>query len=141
MSTTNSAPQSESPSEFPSASAPDRLGPAEPAAAPAGASTGHPALRYTLLRFGLFAVVGAVVWLVFVLLDVAGSGGAFVAIAGISLAISGLISYFALNGQRDAMSAALVERVERAKARIDEGAAAEDRAVELGNSPRTAEPS
>jgi hypothetical protein len=87
---------------------------------------GHPALLYTLLRIGLFAVVLGAVWLVSrYALKLTGNGAGIV-VVGVSLAVSGLLSYFLLNSQRDAMSAALVDRVERAKARIDEGASAED---------------
>jgi uncharacterized membrane protein len=85
----------------------------------------HPALRYTLLRLGLFAVVLAVVWGIFYALDFGGNGAGILAV-GVALAISGLISYFTLNGERDAMSAALVERVERAKTKIAEENDAED---------------
>ncbi|UGQ14726.1 DUF4229 domain-containing protein [Yinghuangia sp. ASG 101] len=88
----------------------------------------HAALRYTLCRIGLFAAVSVVVWLVCYAVGITGRG-AGILVVGISLAISGVLSYFLLNGQRDAMSAALVERVERAKARIDEGASAEDHLI------------
>lgn len=90
---------------------------------------GHPALRYTLLRIGLFAVVSGLVWVLARYgLKLTGDG-AGIFVVGVSLAASGLLSYFLLNSQRDAMSAALVERVERAKARLDEGASAEDELI------------
>ncbi|HSA48504.1 MAG TPA: DUF4229 domain-containing protein [Yinghuangia sp.] len=98
--------------------------------APTAARTrgSHAALRYTLCRIGLFAAVSVIVWLACYALNITGRG-AGILVVGISLAISGVLSYFLLNGQRDAMSAALVERVERAKARIDEGASAEDHLI------------
>lgn len=102
----------------------------KPDAAPSAARRrgSHAALRYTLCRIGLFAAVSVVVWLVCYAADITGRG-AGILVVGVSLAISGVLSYFLLNGQRDAMSAALVERVERAKARIDEGASAEDHLI------------
>lgn len=91
-------------------------------------SGSHAALRYTLCRISLFIGVSIVVWLLCYAADITGRG-AGILVVGVSLAISGVLSYFLLNGQRDAMSAALVERVERAKARIEEGASAEDHLI------------
>lgn len=98
----------------------------------------HPALRYTLYRVGLFGVVFGAVWLLFrYALNLGGQGAGILAI-GVALAISGVVSYFLLNSERDAMSAALVERVERAKARIEEGASAEDDVIaDITPTPRT----
>lgn len=90
---------------------------------------GHPAVRYTLLRIVLFAAVMGVVWLLSRYVLKLGGNGAGIFVVGVSLAVSGLLSYFLLDKQRDAMSAALVDRVERAKARIEEGASAEDDGV------------
>ncbi|MDI2127024.1 DUF4229 domain-containing protein [Yinghuangia seranimata] len=107
--------------------------PAQPAAArPGAARSGRPALYYTLLRMGLFAGVLLVVWLLFRYpIGLTGNGAGILAV-GIALAVSGVLSYFLLNNQREAMSAALVARVERAKARIEEGASAEDDLVADG---------
>lgn len=109
-------------------SKPDVPGSARPAGHSESRPNSHPALRYTLYRIGVFAVAFAVIWAVFYALDIGGKG-APILVAGLAVAVSGLVSYFLLNSQRDAMSAALVERVERAKARIEEGAAAEDHLV------------
>jgi Protein of unknown function (DUF4229) len=78
---------------------------------------GHPTLVYTTWRIVLF--LGTL-------------GGAYlVGLRGLLLVIvavlgSGLISLFVLTKQRDAMSAAVTERVRRVKDRIDSSAAAED---------------
>ncbi|WTW96764.1 DUF4229 domain-containing protein [Streptomycetaceae bacterium NBC_01309] len=115
MSTPHSTPESE----------PDVPGGSRPVDRAGAASQSHPALRYTLYRIGVFVAAFAVIWAVFYALDIGGKG-APILVAGLAVAVSGLVSYFLLNSQRDAMSAALVERVERAKARIEEGASAED---------------
>lgn len=123
MSESHSA--SDNPTENPAPAAADRPGALE-TPDPAAPRGGHPALRYTLLRIGLFAVVSGLVWVLARYgLKLTGDG-AGIFVVGVSLAVSGLLSYFLLNSQRDAMSVALVERVERAKARLDEGASAED---------------
>ncbi|WP_436776984.1 DUF4229 domain-containing protein [Yinghuangia sp. YIM S09857] len=128
MSTAHSTPQN---TPEPQSDAP---GAAEPARRSGTWTNGHPALRYTLYRLGVFAAAFAVIWAVFYALDIGGKG-APILVAGLAVAVSGLVSYFLLNSQRDAMSAALVERVERAKARIEEGASAEDHLV-ADNAPR-----
>lgn len=123
MSESHSA--SSNPTENPAVADADRPGALE-TRDPAAPRAGHPALRYTLLRIGLFAVVSGVMWVLARYgLKLTGDG-AGIFVVGVSLAVSGLLSYFLLNSQRDAMSAALVARVERAKARLDEGASAED---------------
>lgn len=97
-------------------------------AGPRAAAPSHPALRYSLYRIGLFVGVFAVSWGIFYVFGV-GSTAAVIALAGMSVIVSGVLSYFLLDRQRDAMSAALVARVERAKARIEETASAEDNLV------------
>lgn len=74
-------------------------------------------LFYTVLRFGLFIVV-------FGLLLLAGARG-FLLLA-LAIAISGVISYFALNSQRTAMAGAIGRRVTTFKDRLDAGTRAED---------------
>jgi membrane associated rhomboid family serine protease len=74
-------------------------------------------LYYTILRLGLFIVV-------FGLLYVAGARS--VLLLGLSILISGVISYFALNGQRAAMSGAISRRVTDFRERLDAGTRAED---------------
>lgn len=77
----------------------------------------NPVVAYSLARFVLFfASVGVLyllqlrgVWLLL---------GAIV--------VSGLASYALLARQRDRMSVAVAERLERARRRIDEGAGSED---------------
>lgn len=74
-------------------------------------------VRYTALRALIFVVVAALLWIVglrgYVLLLVA-------------LLASGLVSLFALNRSRDALSAAMVNRHRRFKQRRAERTAAED---------------
>jgi Protein of unknown function (DUF4229) len=77
----------------------------------------HPVLVYSLLRAGLFAVALGLLYL-------AGARG--VLLLAMALLVSGLASLWLLMRQRDAVSAAVVERSRRARARLDEAAAAED---------------
>jgi hypothetical protein len=88
----------------------------------------NPTLRYSLYRLGIFAALFAVVMVVFGLFDLNGRGNVFIATA-IAAAGSALISYRFLNAERDAMSEALYERVQRAKQRIAEDNHAEDETV------------
>ncbi|MEU0935163.1 DUF4229 domain-containing protein [Embleya sp. NPDC005971] len=88
----------------------------------------NPTLRYSLYRLGIFAALFAVVMVVFALFDLDRSGNVFIAIA-VAAAGSAVISYKFLNAERDAMSEALYERVQRAKQRIAEDNRAEDEAV------------
>lgn len=74
-------------------------------------------LFYTVLRFGLFIVV-------FGLLFLAGARG-FLLLA-LAIAISGVISYFALNAQRTAMAGTIGRRVTTIKDNLDSGTRAED---------------
>lgn len=76
-----------------------------------------PVLTYTLLRLALFLVAYG-----FLLL--AGARGVL-AIAG-GVLVSGLASFWLLMRQRDAVSAAVLARSARARARLDEAAASED---------------
>ncbi|WP_406291092.1 DUF4229 domain-containing protein [Embleya sp. NBC_00896] len=85
----------------------------------------NPALRYSLYRLGIFAAVFAAAMVVFGLFDLDGRGNIFLAI-GIAAGVSALISYKFLNAERDAMSEALYNRMQRAKERIAEDNRAED---------------
>jgi len=72
---------------------------------------------YTALRLGLFVVV-------FLLLYLAGARSILL-LAG-SILISGLISYFALNAQRMAMSSVITKRLSSFRERLDAGTRSED---------------
>lgn len=77
----------------------------------------HPVLVYSLLRAGLFVVALGLLYL-------AGARG--VLLLAMALLVSGLASLWLLTRHRDAVSAAVVERSRRARARLDEAAAGED---------------
>jgi hypothetical protein len=74
-------------------------------------------LSYTVLRLGLFVVV-------FLLLYLAGARSVLL-LAG-SILISGLISFFALNAQRSAMSGIISKRLTNFRERLDAGTRSED---------------
>jgi uncharacterized membrane protein len=74
-------------------------------------------LSYTVLRLGLFVVV-------FVVLYLAGARSILL-LAG-AILISGLISYFALNAQRTAMSSNISKRLTTFRERLDAGTRSED---------------
>jgi Protein of unknown function (DUF4229) len=74
-------------------------------------------LSYTALRLGLFVVA-------FLLLYEAGARS--ILLLGLSILISGVISYFVLSTQRNAMAGALSRRVGAFRDGINAGASAED---------------
>jgi len=74
-------------------------------------------LAYTSARLVLLVVST-------VLLYMAGARGLL--LLALALVVSGAASYILLSRQRDAMSGALVNRFRTLRARIDEGAKAED---------------
>ncbi len=74
-------------------------------------------VRYTALRFLVFAVVAGLLWIF-------GLRGFWLVLVAILL--SGFVSLFALNRSRDELSAAYVERRARIKQRMAERTAAED---------------
>src|SRR5512145_1239486 len=74
-------------------------------------------VRYTALRFLVFAVVVALLWLFWL-------RGFWLLLAGVLL--SGFVSLFALNRSRDELSSAYVQRREKIKQRMADRAAAED---------------
>jgi len=73
---------------------------------------------YTTARILLFGAATCLCYL-------AGARGLL--LLALALLISGAASYVLLSRQRDAMSGALVNRLRTLRARIDEGAKAEDR--------------
>lgn len=72
---------------------------------------------YTTARILLFVAATGLLYL-------AGASG--LVLLGLALLISGAASYILLSRQRDAMSGALMNRFGRLRARIDQGARAED---------------
>jgi hypothetical protein len=74
-------------------------------------------VRYTALRFLVFAVVAALLWIF-------GLRGFWLLLVAILL--SGFVSLFVLNRSRDELSTAYVQRREKIKQRMAERAAAED---------------
>jgi Mn2+/Fe2+ NRAMP family transporter len=76
-------------------------------------------VRYTALRFFVFAVVAALLWII-------GWPGDTFLLLIVALLISSILSIFVLSKSRDALSATLVNRQEKIKRRIAERQAAED---------------
>jgi membrane protein implicated in regulation of membrane protease activity len=74
-------------------------------------------VRYTALRFLVFAVVAALLW-IFGLRDFW--------LLLVAILLSGFVSLFVLNRSRDELSSAYLERREKIKKRMAERAAAED---------------
>jgi hypothetical protein len=74
-------------------------------------------LSYTVLRLGLFVVVFLLLYLV---------GARSVLLLAGAILISGLISYFALNAQRSAMSGIISRRLTNFRERLDAGTRSED---------------
>jgi hypothetical protein len=77
----------------------------------------RPTLAYTSARILLFVASMIVLYLV-------GARGAL--LLALAIVVSGVISFMVLSRQRDMMSGALVTRVRGMRARLDEGAKAED---------------
>ena len=77
----------------------------------------HPGATYTLARLAIFLVLLAVL--------VALTRNAFVAVVTAAI-LSSIISIFALRKQRDALSASIASRAQRANDRMAERAASED---------------
>ena len=89
-------------------------GPTESGSSPRGA---HPVLVYTLQRFALLVVVGALLYLV---------GVRDVWLILFAFLISGVISAFVLSRSREGASYGITTAISRINARIDESARAED---------------
>ncbi|MFI9203765.1 DUF4229 domain-containing protein [Streptomyces sp. NPDC053048] len=85
-------------------------------------------LRYTASRVGLlivcFAVVYGLCWARLIPLGVGNSNLPWMVL--LALVLSAPLSWVLLRKQRDAMSEQIVERVDRAKARINANAGQED---------------
>jgi hypothetical protein len=90
-----------------------------------------PVLIYTSSRILLFVATAAVSWLV---------GFRGLLLLAVALLVSGLLSFVLLSGQRDAMSAAVVETGGRFKRRLDERTTAEDAADDAWRAEHGAEP-
>jgi hypothetical protein len=78
-------------------------------------------LLYNVLRAALFAVCFGLGWL---------AGLRSIALVVAALLVSGILSWFALRGQREAMGAAVELTVERSRERMAERAAKEDEYVD-----------
>lgn len=89
----------------------DLVDPADPT------PVGHPFILYTVARIAIFLAVAGVLYLL-------GARGFFLLI--IAFLISGLLSFIVLDRLRDAASARLARRVDAARARREQAAAAED---------------
>ncbi len=74
-------------------------------------------LRYTALRFFVFAVVAALLWIF-------GLRGFWLLL--VAIMVSGFASLFILNRSRDELSRAYVERRQKIKQRLADRTAAED---------------
>ncbi|WP_256105494.1 MULTISPECIES: DUF4229 domain-containing protein [Streptomyces] len=85
-------------------------------------------LRYTLMRFGVFAGCFLAVWgLVYAGVIPRGLGDSnLLWVLLLSLVVSAPLSFVLLRRQRDAMSEQIVDRVDTAKARLDANRSRED---------------
>jgi membrane protein implicated in regulation of membrane protease activity len=95
-------------------------------AAVRGQRAGRAFLTYNLLRLGLLAVCLGLGWL-------AGLRSYFLVLA--ALLVSGVLSWFLLRSQREAMGLAVEQTVERGRARIAERTTVEDAYVETLDTP------
>jgi TctA family transporter len=77
----------------------------------------RPTLAYTSARILLFVAAMIVLYLI-------GARGAL--LLALAILVSGVISFMVLSRQRDMMSGAMVTRFRGMRARLDEGAKAED---------------
>ncbi|WP_370413340.1 DUF4229 domain-containing protein [Streptomyces fradiae] len=87
-------------------------------------------LRYTLMRLGIFAGSFLALWgLVYVGVLPRGLGDSnFLWVLLLSLLVSAPLSFVLLRKQRDDMSVQIVEKVDRAKTRLESNRSAEDAA-------------
>jgi hypothetical protein len=85
-------------------------------------SAGRAVATYNILRLGLFGICFGIAWL-------AGLRNAFVALV-VALLVSGVLSWFLLRRQREAMGRAVERTVERSRVKLAERATAEDSYVE-----------
>jgi hypothetical protein len=92
----------------------------------AAAMAKHATLRYATLRLGIFIISLGVLWGGVALTGhiVTGNGALYLCMG--ALLVSGVVSFFLLNRQRDAMSAQVTARAERITRRVNENASMED---------------
>lgn len=92
-------------------------------------TTRHAALRYTVLRLGVFAGCFAVLWALawFRVLPVGGSLGVVLLLA-LAAVVSAPVSYVLLSRQRDAMSQQIAVKVAQTRQRLAASKAQEDAA-------------
>ncbi|MER8046097.1 DUF4229 domain-containing protein [Streptomyces sp. NPDC094032] len=85
-------------------------------------------LRYTLMRLGIFAGSFLALWgLVYAGILPRGLGDSnLLWVLLLSVVVSAPLSFVLLRKERDTMSAQIVERVDRAKGRLDANRSAED---------------
>jgi hypothetical protein len=86
----------------------------------------HVVLRYTTLRLAIFVGVLIVLRVVVAVADIKFTGATALYVMMFALLISGAISFFALNKQRDAMSEVVSNRASRMQQRYRASAAMED---------------
>ncbi|MEU6488197.1 DUF4229 domain-containing protein [Streptomyces sp. NPDC046887] len=99
-----------------------------PAADAAAEARKSATLRYTLMRFGVFAGCFLAVWgLVYAGVIPRGLGDSnLLWVLLLSLVVSAPLSFVLLRKQRDAMSQRIVEQVDTAKARLEANRSRED---------------
>lgn len=87
-------------------------------------------LRYTLMRLGIFAGSFLALWgLVYLGVLPRGLGDSnLLWVLVLSIVVSAPLSFVLLRKERDAMSVQIVEKVDRAKGRLDANRSAEDAA-------------
>jgi hypothetical protein len=96
------------------------------ASAASAAQAKHATLRYATLRIAIFLVSLGVLWgLVAATGHIVTGNGVLYLMMG-SLLVSGIASFFLLNGQRDAMSAQVSARADKMVKKIDANSAMED---------------
>ncbi|MEV7675681.1 DUF4229 domain-containing protein [Streptomyces sp. NPDC000963] len=85
-------------------------------------------LRYTVLRLGIFAGCFLALWgLVYAGVLPRGLGGSnLLWVLVLAIVVSAPLSFVLLRGQRDEMSAEIVEKVDRAKGRLEANRSQED---------------
>ncbi|MFC8274788.1 DUF4229 domain-containing protein [Streptomyces sp. NPDC057271] len=90
--------------------------------------TGAATLRYTLMRLGVFVGCFFALWgLVYIGVLPRGLGDSnLLWVLLLAIVISAPLSFVLLRGQRDAMSAQIVAKVDRAKDRLAENRSRED---------------
>jgi hypothetical protein len=96
------------------------------AAGAAAAQSKHATMRYATLRIGIFLASLVVLWGGIAATGhiVTGNGVLYLMMG--ALLISGVVSFFLLSRQRDAMSVQVTQRTERLASRFEENAAMED---------------